>query len=92
MKIEEAKQLFLDCTGFICQECNNRHRGCTDKDKNPEMIETVLEALEKQIPKEPISPLTFGSIGICPICSASQFNKRNYCYNCGQAFKWEVTP
>jgi hypothetical protein len=77
MKIEDAIEFIVSAKGKFL-----------DSPEKYEALQMGKEALEKQMPKEPISPLTFGSIGICPICSASQFNKRNYCYNCGQALKW----
>ena len=50
----------------------------------PELMDYIAEMEQKQIPRKLVAPLTFGSIGTCPICSAAQVVKRNYCYNCGQ--------
>lgn len=48
------------------------------------LAESTVMALEKQIPKKVLSPLTFGSVGTCMVCSAAQVVQRKYCYNCGQ--------
>ncbi len=47
-------------------------------------------ALQKQIPRRPYAPLTLGSVGTCPACSAAHFSERNYCYHCGQKLDWSV--
>ena len=62
----------------------------TDEDK--EHILTVMEALEKQIPKKPIDKtLEYdGYYGRCPGCNRViyDYKDRNRCYNCGQALDW----
>ena len=61
-----------------------------------EEMKIAIEALEKQIPKEPfekevisISMSGYKHKGICPKCSltVSQF-AGNYCQHCGQALDW----
>jgi hypothetical protein len=49
---------------------------------------SAVQALEKQIPKKVLAPLTFGSVGTCIVCSAAQIVRRNYCYHCGQKLDW----
>jgi hypothetical protein len=58
--------------------------------------QTAIEALEKQIPKEPFEKEVISASmsgykhkGICPKCSltVSQF-AGNYCQHCGQALDW----
>mgnify|MGYP001352512549 CR=1 FL=1 len=46
----------------------------------------AVEALEKQIPKEPIYKEN-GNIE-CPSCNCEALRYHNYCWNCGQALKW----
>jgi rubrerythrin len=103
MKIEDAKALLIDCTDLICRECNDRHRGCEKQKSYPDFASTVLVALEKQIPKEPIK-LTYeplikhGWVYGCPKCG-SAVGQNNYavdytqeddfCPSCGQRLKWE---
>lgn len=53
----------------------------------------AIEALEKQIPKEPLNREdTFEiSYGYCPCCSniIDDWNDIKYCGECGQAIDWE---
>lgn len=99
MKIEEAKALLIDCTDLICRECNDRHRGCKKQKSYPDFASTVLAALEKQIPKEPIRrERTLDGGGttywhICPSCKNRGLLDRwhrqlKHCPHCGQALKW----
>lgn len=44
----------------------------------------AINALEKQIPKEPIDKIMHKE---CPICGAVDLGR--YCMECGQAIKWE---
>lgn len=56
------------------------------------LVETILEALEKQIPKK-IKESISGCqevTGVCPTCSVIHFIKQDYCYHCGQAIDWSV--
>lgn len=48
-----------------------------------ELTETILEALEKQLPKKPVLKRNaYGGISVCQICGASDYGK--YCRQCGQ--------
>lgn len=91
MKIEDAIKFFKEMFVNMVELASRAVKG-SETEQNAvtcmQSIETAIAALEKQIPKPPISPLTFGSIGICPVCSAAQFSERRYCYSCGQALKW----
>lgn len=52
-----------------------------------ELTETILEALEKQLPKKPVlKQKAYGGIMVCPICEVSDYGK--YCRHCGQKIKW----
>ena len=52
-----------------------------------ELTETILEALEKQLPKKPVlKRKAYGGIMVCPICEVSDYGK--YCRHCGQKIKW----
>lgn len=74
-----------------CLECDNDSIPTTQDD-----LQTIKEALEKQIPKKPIEKEVIGVSmsgykykGQCPKCSltVSQFSG-NYCHHCGQALDW----
>lgn len=57
-------------------------------------VDMAKSALEKQIPKEPSQLLKHTDYfhWECPICHMSYgmaTQKVKYCYNCGQAIKWE---
>ena len=52
-----------------------------------ELTETILEVLEKQLPKKPVlKRKAYGGIMVCPICEVSDYGK--YCRHCGQKIKW----
>lgn len=52
-----------------------------------ELTETILEALEKQLPKNPVlKRKAYGGIMVCPICEVSDYGK--YCRVCGQKLDW----
>lgn len=55
----------------------------------------AIEALEKQIPKEPLNREDKSEIsyGYCPCCSdpIDNWNDIRYCGECGQAIDWEET-
>lgn len=51
----------------------------------------ILEALEKQVPKEPLPEPRYYGNGKCPRCGAVFLDKStNYCGNCGQALDWRT--
>lgn len=61
-------------------------------------IDIVINALEKQIPKEPIIKRGCNWTFKCPSCNKLLYwtdelnnhgSKDNYCPYCGQAIKWE---
>lgn len=55
-----------------------------------EALALAKEALEKQIPKNPIkiqtSPKRF--YYACPICENRQDRQEKHCYECGQSLDW----
>lgn len=57
----------------------------------------AVEALEKQIPKEPIENrkerIRYTSVYSCPSCGGGFTGTgiADYCYHCGQALKWGDT-
>jgi hypothetical protein len=59
---------------------------------NAPAAENVTEALEKQIPKEPLKKSTEynGEYGYCPCCNSilADYTDFKRCRNCGQALKW----
>lgn len=74
-----------------CLECDNDRIPTTQED-----LQTIKEALEKQMPKKPIEKEVVGVSmtgykykGQCSKCSltVSQY-LGNYCHHCGQALDW----
>lgn len=57
---------------------------CTLERKELDAFFMAIEALEKQMPKEPIDKIMYKE---CPVCGA--FDLGRYCMNCGQAIKWK---
>ena len=58
-----------------------------------EMFAGAEEAVEKQIPKKPISTsidheLADLYVGLCPICRWGMNSAKSFCDNCGQAIGW----
>lgn len=51
-------------------------------------VEELREAIEKQVPKKPLSALHEFSQGACPTCHAMQFTRSKFCCNCGQKLDW----
>ena len=50
-------------------------------------VDTAIQALEKQVPKKPLS--IYGEY-TCPMCEVTIAEKDDYCYNCGQRIDWSV--
>ena len=57
-----------------------------------EMFDAVIEALEKQIPKKPITDGTYKVEDVmqCPVCNGFVIYHKgiSYCEKCGQAINW----
>lgn len=56
-------------------------------------FEMAIEALEKRMPKKPVTEkdkVIFGIVcGRCPECDSAVYSTTNlYCHNCGQALDW----
>lgn len=56
-------------------------------------FEMAIEALEKRMPKKPVTEkdkVIFGIVcGRCPECDSAVYSTTNlYCPNCGQALDW----
>lgn len=74
-----------------CLKCDNDRIPTTQKD-----LQTIKEALEKQISKKPIEKEVIGASmtgykyrGQCPKCSSTVLQYTgNYCPKCGQALDW----
>ena len=52
----------------------------------------AIEALDKQIPKEPIEKFAFSDdteAGLCPFCNEGVNEEMNFCSCCGQAINWK---
>ena len=61
-----------------------------------EALNMAIEALEKQIPKKPVTEkdkVIFGIVcGRCPECDNAVYSTTNlYCHKCGQALDWSDT-
>lgn len=53
-------------------------------------FDAAEKAIEKQIPKKPLSDNEYYLEGICPTCGVHFLDKgTKYCGNCGQALNWE---
>ena len=55
-----------------------------------EAREVIIEALEKQIKKKPVSKQKFADLhlGFCPSCSQGINSEMCNCDKCGQAIDW----
>jgi len=53
-----------------------------------EDADTIIKALEKQIPKKPIVDERYVKC-ICPKCWALLTDYQSLCDNCGQKLRWE---
>lgn len=85
MNLKDAKAMFL------LEHCAERCDGYQKDDacKNCE-INAAIEALDKQIPK---NPEIEGEYYVCPVCGVYQETSEGnppYCINCGQAIGWEA--
>lgn len=58
--------------------------GNANQSMSSALINMSMEALEKQIPIEPIDKIMYRE---CPKCGSVDLGK--YCIECGQAIKWE---
>lgn len=56
---------------------------------NAHALDMAAEALEKQIPKEPYQYYFHCECPTCHMSYGMATQKVKYCYNCGQAIKWE---
>ena len=81
-------------------ECNNRIKNISffmdsnsDANKeeccnNIEILQNVINALKKQIPKKPIFTED-KQFALCPCCDMKGLiDKQKYCDNCGQKLDW----
>ena len=63
---------------------NSRCLATTEKDRQADAL--AIEALEKQIPKEPKMPLD--AYWVCPICGRNVKHPFEHCTSCGQTINW----
>ncbi len=56
------------------------------KDKMYHALEEDWKALLKE--QEPVEPLTYYDLFICPVCKNALFRGQKFCYECGRAVKW----
>lgn len=73
---------------------NELGRCITSSDKGNYI--TIIDALEKQIPKKP--SVSHYNVAFCPVCHGSLWqiqDESHYCFRCGQTIDWnesEVNP
>ena len=91
MTFEEAKnqleELIQDRKSFICGGDDEIYKA------DIEALQTVMQALEKQIPKKPINPPDgypfYYEVKGCPVCGESVYVAEDeFCPSCGQALDW----
>ena len=72
-------------------ECAIRHIK-TSADVDPWAVEIAVEAMEKQIPKQPNNCIWYGdgsAMGHCPMCDTFLDSDSDaHCGGCGQAIDW----
>lgn len=83
MKIEKAIEILMDI------------QSDWEDGEEYEAFNTALKALEKQIPKKPISDgsnIRYTPVYSCPKCGnrITGTGIAEYCYHCGQKLHWEV--
>ena len=91
MKSEDAKATFL------LEHCAERCEGYQKDDacENCE-INAAIKALDKQIPKKPVSKYKYrDGENVCPSCETENRCRivmfwEKFCPDCGQAIDWEV--
>ena len=91
MKSEDAKATFL------LEHCAERCEGYQKDDacENCE-INAAIKALDKQIPKKPVSKYKYrDGENVCPSCETENrcrivMSWEKFCPDCGQAIDWEV--
>lgn len=86
MTNEEAKsqleELIQDRKSFICGGDDEIYKA------DIEALQTVMQALKKQIPKKPIR-LLYHEVGDCPFCETTVYiSEDGFCPRCGQALDW----
>jgi len=52
----------------------------------------IIQAVEKQIPKQPKYWTSNRDAGNCPVCGNNICVNYKFCGECGQALKWDDTP
>ena len=99
MTNEEAfKQLVKFKNSILMELRNVGYHPTLDNESPIEFIYIALQALEKQVPKEPAAKGLDAKTGdwtiVCPNCEARTQGARmipNYCANCGQRIEWGDT-
>lgn len=91
MKSEDANVIFL--LEYCAEICNGYQKN--DTCENCE-INAAIEALDKQIPKKPVSKYKYrDGEKVCPSCETEKRCRivmpwEKFCPDCGQAIDWEV--
>lgn len=90
MEIKQAIHcLKNDCDEETCRECDFYH-DCTYKTR-VDVARLAISALEKQIPKKPITYKDTNRAD-CPVCGATVRGIKepfgDWCSKCGQALDW----
>ena len=85
--IPEGSQVCISCCSVLEKSID------TARNTVKEVLDVVVSALEKQIPKKPIilgyrEGREVNTISYtCPICH-KHISRDNFCKNCGQALDW----
>lgn len=76
MTASEAKEMVKQC-GLNIEE-----------PPHEEVLNVVVEALEKQTPQKPIEKFPFE---VCPVCDKVVLEHMKFCHECGQKLDWSDT-
>ena len=88
--IESAKNRQYKLSADLERNISEKHR--TKAEKQKEVAEVTVMALERMIPKKPMPIITELNEYICTICSCCQYVavdiNDKYCKHCGQRLDW----
>ena len=91
MNLKDAKAIFL--LEHCAERCDGYHKD--DACENCE-INAAIKALDKQIPKKPVSKYKYrDGENVCPSCETENNCRivmfwEKFCPNCGQAIDWRT--
>ena len=71
----------------LFMQITDENNDCKFTEDDYKANEMAIQALEKQIPKKPITDDRY-VMYICPRCNEFIKINKNYCMNCGQKLDW----